>query len=164
MVTLGDFENKIRLVISGLFGSITASLSVSLGVSVLTENRWTIIVSGLIVGLAGSVANAASPLITRANFLKSDVPIGQMLRQSASSFLVTFAIIFLPIVSYLIMDDMNIARATSLITGLVMLFIFGVHRAEFDDRANPVKYAVGIVLLAGSVVAATYLVARYYVL
>lgn len=159
-----ELENKVKVVISGLFGSITASFSVALGVSVLTPNRWTIILSGIIVGAAGSLANAASPFVSRSNFLKPNISFKTILKQSTSSFIVTFVIISLPIVSYLLMDTIGVARITSLITGLVMLFIFGVHRAEVEGRTNPVSHAFGLVLFGMAMAFVAFAVARYYIL
>ena len=159
-----ELENKIRVVISGLFGSITASFSVALGVSVLTSDRWTIIMSGVIVGIAGSLANAASPFVSRTNFLRPNISFKSIMKQSASSFLITFVIIFLPIVSYLLMASIGVARITSLITGLVMLFIFGVHRAEVEGRTNPVSHAFGMVLFGMAAAFVAFAVAKYYIL
>ena len=56
-----ELENKIKEIIFGLFGSIIASFGVSLGASFLTNDHTVILLSGLIVGIASSFANAFGP-------------------------------------------------------------------------------------------------------
>ena len=164
MSAFDEIENKVRVVIFGLFGSVMACFSVTLGVSILTSDRWTIVTAGIIVGIAGSLANAVSPFVSRTSFLRPSISFRAIVRQSASSFFATFAIIFLSIISYLLMESIIVARITSLVTGMVMLFIFGIHRAEMENRENSIAHAFGIVFLGATAAALSFVVARYYIL
>ncbi|MCK4744627.1 hypothetical protein KAS41_01030 [Candidatus Parcubacteria bacterium] len=157
---LFDIEKKIQGIILGLFGSIIASFSIALGVSVLTSNYWTILSSGLIVGVASSFANSFGPLVAKSksqSYSKEDI------LESTGSFIFTFIIIALPLISYLLMGDLNIARIISLMTGIVLLFIFGVHRAQLENRKSPLAYAFTVASVGGIVAAACYFVALNFI-
>jgi VIT1/CCC1 family predicted Fe2+/Mn2+ transporter len=135
---------------------------VALGVSALTSNSWTILISGLIVGIASSFANAFGPLITKGRLLSSQVYSVNDLIHSTISFLLTFIIIGLPIIPYLI-NNLNIARVVSVITGLVLLFVFGVHKGQLEHLGyeSPLVYGFKMALIGAAIAMICYLVAFY---
>ncbi len=158
---LFDIEKKIRGIILGLFGSIMASFGIALGVSVLTSNYWTILSSGLIVGIASSFANSFGPLIAKS---KSQAYSKEDILESSGSFALTFIIIALPLVSYLLMDDLDIARTISVMTGVVLLFIFGIHRAQLENRySSPLLYAFTVALAGALFALICYSTASYFI-
>jgi VIT1/CCC1 family predicted Fe2+/Mn2+ transporter len=130
-----ELENKIKEIIFGLFGSIIASFGVSLGASFLTANHTTILLSGLIVGVASSFANAFGPLVSSSQMLTRQTYSKQDFQQAFGSSVLTFIIVGLPLVSYILISDLGIARIISVITGLVLLFIFGVHQAQLERKS-----------------------------
>ena len=141
-----ELENKIKEIIFGLFGSIIASFGVSLGASFLTTSHWTILLSGLIVGVASSFANAFGPLISSSQMQSRQTYSTQDFQQAAGSFFLTFVIVGLPIVPYVLISDLGIARTISVITGLVLLFIFGVHQAQLEHK-SPLGYGFSMALI-----------------
>lgn len=138
--------DKIKEMIFGLFGSIIASFGVSLGASVLTSDHLTILLSGLIVGVASSFANAFGPLVSSTQMLSRETYSKQDLQQAAGSSVLTFVIVGLPLVPYLLIGDVAIGRIISVITGLVLLFIFGVHQAQLE-RKSPLSYGFSMALI-----------------
>ncbi|MCX6766591.1 MAG: VIT1/CCC1 transporter family protein [Candidatus Moranbacteria bacterium] len=141
-----ELENKIKEIIFGLFGSIIASFGVSLGASFLTTSHWTILLSGLIVGVASSFANAFGPLISSSQMQSRQTYSTQDFQQAAGSSLLTLIIVGLPLVSYVLIDGLGLARIISVITGLVLLFIFGVHQAQLE-RKSPLGYGFTMALV-----------------
>ena len=162
LLSFAELESKIKGVIFGLFGSIIASFGVALGVSVLTSDRWTILVSGLIVGIASSFANSFGPLVSKSRLVSSHAYSKSDLMQAAASLMLTFIIIGLPIISYLLMSDLIIARIISVMTGLVLLFIFGVHRAQLENT-SPLSYAFEMALIGAAGALICYFTALYFV-
>ena len=162
MLSFAELESKIKGVIFGLFGSIIASFGVALGVSVLTSDRWTILMSGLIVGIASSFANSFGPLVSKSRLVSSHAYSKSDLIQAAASLMLTFIIIGLPIISYLLMSDLIIARIISVMTGLVLLFIFGVHRAQLENT-SPLSYAFEMALIGAASALICYFTALYFV-
>lgn len=160
--SFAELESKIKGVIFGLFGSIIASFGVALGVSVLTPDRWTILLSGLIVGTASSFANSFGPLVSKSRLISSHAYSKSDLIQAAASLILTFIIIGLPIISYLLMSDLIIARIISVMTGLVLLFIFGVHRAQLENE-SPLSYAFEMALIGAAGALICYFTALYFV-
>lgn len=141
-----ELEDKIKEIIFGLFGSIIASFGVSLGASFLTTSHTTILLSGLIVGVASSFANAFGPLVLSSQMHSHQTYSRQDFQQAAGSSLLTFVIVGLPLVSYVLISDLGIARIISIITGLVLLFIFGVHQAQLEHR-YPLSYGFSMALI-----------------
>jgi len=160
--SFAELESKIKGVIFGLFGSIIASFGVALGVSVLTPDRWTILASGLIVGIASSFANSFGPLVSKTRLVSSQTYSRIDLMQATGSLMLTFIVIGLPLVSYLLMDNLAIARTISVMTGLVLLFIFGVHRAQLENE-SALSYAFTIALIGAAGAAICYLIAFYFI-
>ncbi|MFA5986652.1 MAG: VIT1/CCC1 transporter family protein [Parcubacteria group bacterium] len=130
-----ELEDKIKGVIAGLFGSIIASFGVALGASLLTTNYWTVILSGLIVGLASSFANAFGPLVSSTRMHNSQMCSSDDLGQAFGSCFLTFIFVGMPLISYVLINDLSLARIISIITGLVLLFILGVHEAQLEHRS-----------------------------
>lgn len=130
-----DMENKLREIIFGIVGSIIASFCVSLGVSTLTTHPWTIVVAGLIVGLAGSFANAFAPLIVSSRLVHTQSFSRNDFMQCVGSFLLTMIIVGLPLVPYILMNNLSVSRIISVMTGLVLLFIFGIYRAQLEEKS-----------------------------
>ena len=160
MFELSDIEKKIQGIILGLFGSIMASFGIALGISTLTSNHWTILSSGLIVGLASSFANSFGPLVVKS---KTQIYSKDDFFESTGSFVFTFIIIALPLISYLFMDDLNIARIISIMTGLVLLFIFGIHRALLEGKtSSPLFYASTVALIGALFAIMCYASAIYF--
>ena len=157
-----DLENKIKGVIFGLFGSIIASVGVALGVSVLTSRHITILLAGLIVGLSSSYANSFGPLVSKSRLITSQTYSKDDFIQSTASMILTFITISLPLISYIVMKDLVIARIISVMTGLVLLFIFGVHRAQLENE-SPLSYAFVISLIGAIVMAVCYIIPLYYI-
>ena len=162
LLSFAELESKIKGVIFGLFGSIMASFGVALGVSVLTPDRWTILMSGLIVGIASSFANSFGPLVSKTRLITSQTYSRIDLAQATGSLILTFIVIGLPLISYLLMDDLAIARTISVMTGLVLLFIFGVHRAQLENE-SPLSYAFTMALIGAVGAAICYLIAFYLI-
>ncbi|MEA2064978.1 MAG: hypothetical protein U9O66_01605 [Patescibacteria group bacterium] len=161
MLELSDIEKKIQGIILGLFGSIMASFGIALGISMLTSNHWTILSSGLIVGLASSFANSFGPLVVKS---KTKTYSQDDLFESTGSFIFTFIIIVLPLVSYLFMNDLNIARIISIMTGIVLLFIFGIHRALLEGKTySPLFYASIVALIGAFFAIMCYASAIYFI-
>ena len=160
--SFAELEVKIRGVIFGLFGSIMASFGVALGVSVLTTDRWTILISGLIVGMASSFANSFGPLVSKTRLISSRTYSKGDFMQATGSLILTFIIVGLPLISYLLMDNLVIARVISVMTGLVLLFIFGVHWAQLENE-SPLSYAfiMTIIGITGAIIC--YLFAFYFI-
>lgn len=131
-----ELENKIKGIISGLFGSIVASFGVALGASLLVTDHRTIVLSGLIVGLASSFANAFGPLIASSRMMNYQICSRQDLEQAIGSFLLTFIFVLLPLVPYMFIANLALARIISIITGLVLLFILGVHQAQLEHESQ----------------------------
>ena len=156
-----DIEKKIQGIILGLFGSIMASFGIALGVSVITSNYWTILSSGLIVGVASSFANSFGPLVAKSksqNYSKEDI------LESSGSFIFTFIIIILPLISYPLMNNIDIARIISIMTGIVLLFIFGIHRAQLENRcSSPLLYAFTVALVGAIFAIICYISAVYFI-
>jgi VIT1/CCC1 family predicted Fe2+/Mn2+ transporter len=161
-ISFTEIESKIKGVILGLFGSIIASFGIALGVSVLTPERWTILVSGLIVGIASSFANSFGPLVSKSRLISNQVYSKDDLMQATGSLILTFIIIGLPLISYLLMSDLAIARIISVMTGLVLLFIFGVHRAQLENE-SPLSYAFAMASIGAAAAAICYLIALYFI-
>jgi VIT1/CCC1 family predicted Fe2+/Mn2+ transporter len=149
-----ELENKIKEIIFGLFGSIIASFGVSLGASFLTTDHLTILLSGLIVGIASSFANAFGPLISSSQMQSRQTYSEQDFKQAAGSSLLTFIIVVMPLVSYILIGNLGIARIISVITGLVLLFIFGIHQAQLE-RKSPLGYGFSMAL-AGAICAGLF--------
>lgn len=141
-----DLENKLREVIFGIVGAVIASFCVSLGVSTITSDHWTIVVAGLIVGVAGSAANSFGPLIVSSPVLHTQSPSRNDLAQCLGSLFLTLAIVILPLISYMVMEDLSIARFISIMTGLVLLFIFGIYRAQLEGK-SPLTHGFLMVLI-----------------
>ena len=141
-----ELENKIKEIIFGLFGSIIASFGVSLGASFLTSDHLTILLAGLIVGIASSFANAFGPLVSSSQMLTRQTYSKQDFQQAVGSSVLTFVIVGLPLVSYVLISDLGIARIISVITGLVLLFIFGVHQAQLE-RKSALGYGFSMALV-----------------
>jgi len=160
--SFAELESKIKGVIFGLFGSIIASFGVALGVSVLTPDRWTILVSGLIVGIASSFANSFGPLVSRTRLISGQTYSRIDLIQATGSLILTFIVIGLPLIPYLLMADLAIARTISVMTGLVLLFIFGVHRAQLENE-SPLSYAFAMTLIGAAGATICYLIAFYFI-
>lgn len=156
-----DIEKKIQGIILGLFGSIMASFGIALGVSILTSNHWAILSSGLIVGIASSFANSFGPLVAKSksqHYSKEDI------LESSGSFVFTFIIITLPLISYPLMGNLDIARIISVMTGIVLLFIFGVHRAQLENRcSSPLLYAFMVALVGALFAIICYVSAFYFI-
>ncbi|MCX6762674.1 MAG: VIT1/CCC1 transporter family protein [Candidatus Moranbacteria bacterium] len=149
-----ELENKIKEIIFGLFGSIIASFGVSLGASFLTSDHTVILLSGLIVGIASSFANAFGPLISSSQMQIRQTYSKQDFQQAGGSFFLTFIIVGLPLVSYVLIRDVGIGRIISVITGLVLLFIFGVHQAQLE-RKSPLGYGFSMALI-GAIAAGVF--------
>jgi len=153
LFSFAELESKIKGVIFGLFGSIIASFGVALGISALTPERWTILSAGLIVGMASSFANSFGPLVSKSRLISGHNYSKEDLMQVFASLILTFIIIGLPLVSYLLMDDLAIARAISIMTGLVLLFIFGVHRAQLENEpALPYAFTMSLIGVVAAVI------------
>ena len=159
-----EIQKKIQGVIAGLFGSIMASFGIALGVSALTPDYWVILLSGLIVGVASSFANSFGPLISKSQIVNSQKQTysKENIMQATASLVLTFIIIILPLVSYLLMRDIIIARTISVMTGLALLFIFGVHRAQLENKP-PLLYAFTITSIGAVGAAVCYLIALNFV-
>jgi VIT1/CCC1 family predicted Fe2+/Mn2+ transporter len=71
-------------------------------------------------------------------------------------FVVTFLTTLPAVLPFLIITDMHSAIRASNIVALAMLFLVGIEYARFTDK-NPIKTAVGLVLLGGVVVLVTIL-------
>lgn len=162
LFSFAELESKIKGVIFGLFGSIIASFGVALGVSVLTPSRWTILMSGLIVGIASSFANSFGPLVSKSRLINSHAYSKSDLAQAVASLMLTFIVIGLPIISYLLMSDLMVARIISVMTGLVLLFVFGVHRAQLENE-SPLSYAFEMVLIGVAGALICYFAAYYFI-
>lgn len=160
---LESFKKEVGATVSGISGSIIASFSVALGVSVLTESRWTIVTAGIIFGIAGSLANVADPFAAKANFLRSRISIRQAVNRLSPSFSNVFIIIFLPLLPYLLIDYLAAARIISLATGLILLFIFGARRVSAGGKKNPARLGFLSVLLGLLAALIALAVARYYI-
>jgi VIT1/CCC1 family predicted Fe2+/Mn2+ transporter len=156
-----ELENKIKEIIFGLFGSIIASFGVSLGASFLTANHGAIVLSGLIVGIASSFANSFGPLISSSQMQIRETYSKQDFQQAAGSFFLTFVIVGLPIVSYVLITDLGLARIISVITGLVLLFIFGVHQAQLQ-RKSPLSYGFSMALIGAVAAGFFYYLALFF--
>ena len=156
---LSDIEKKMQGIILGLFGSIMASFGIALGISTLTSNHWTILSSGLIVGLASSFANSFGPLVAKS---KSQTYSKDDLLESSGSFVLTFIIIVLPLISYLLMDNLDIARVISIMTGIVLLFIFGIHRAQLENKSSSSLFYAFIVAFIGVIFAIICYAGAFY--
>ena len=160
LTILGELGNKIRGVFMGLFGAIVAGFSVSVGVSVLTDNQSVVLMAGFMVGLAGSFANSFGPIVSKYNlstnreFSKSDIV------QAGASFILTFIVVNFSLVPYLLMP-IPIARIISVMIGLVLLFIFGIQRAQLEYD-SPLLYGFGMALVGGVCAMACYWVAVYF--
>ena len=156
---ISDIEKKIQGIILGLFGSVMGSFGTALGVSVLTSDYLTIVSAGLIVGLASSFANSFGPLVAKS---KSQIYGKEDLWEGTASFLFTFVVITLPLLSYLLMDNIKIARTISIMTGLVLIFIFAIQQSLVEkDKKSPLSYASGIVFVGIVFSLACYLGAIY---
>ena len=156
-------EDKIKGVIFGLFGSIMASFDVALGVSILTSDSWTIFISGLIVGMASSFANSFGPLITKSRFVDSQAYSINDLIQSLISFTLTFVVVSLPLIPYFF-SNLIIARVVSITSGLVLLFIFGVHKGQLEYlEESPLVYGFKIALIGAIGAVICYFSALYLV-
>ena len=141
-----------------LFGSIIASFGVSLGASFLTSDHLTILLAGLIVGIASSFANAFGPLVSSSQMLTRQTYSKQDFQQAVGSSVLTFVIVGLPLVSYVLISDLGIARIISVITGLVLLFIFGVHQAQLE-RKSALGYGFSMALVGALFVGLFYFLA-----
>lgn len=144
-----EIKDKITGIIFGLFGSIIASFCVALAASFLTDDPWTILLSGIIVGMTSSFANAFGPLVSSSQVLNNKIYSKQDIEQSLASFLLTFVIVALPLIPYILISDLALARMISIMTGLVLLFIFGVQHAQLKHH-SPLLYgfmmvSIGIV-------------------
>ncbi len=157
-----EIENKIKGIIFGLFGSIIASFGISLGASLLTSDRWTILLSGLIVGVASSFANSFGPLVSSSKMLNNQAYSKQDFEQSMGSFALTFVIIGLPLISYVLINDLRLARIISIMTGLVLLFIFGVHRAQLEHENSPLGYGFMMSLIGATCAYGFYYLASLF--
>ena len=163
--TFEEIESKIKGVILGLFGSIIASFGVALGVSVLTSDRWAILLSGLIVGTASSFANSFGPLISKfrlTSLTGGQAYSGNDFMQATASSALTFIIVGMPLIPYILMDDLAIARTISVMTGLVLLFIFGIHRAQLENE-SPLTYGFKMSLIGAAGAAICYLIATHFI-
>ena len=144
-----EIIDKITGVIFGLFGSIIASLCVSFATSLLTDDSVAIVLAGSLVGTASSFANAFGPVVSSSQILDNKIYSKQDIEQALVSFIVTIFIVGLPLIPYILFKDMALARMISVMTGLVLLFIFGVQHAQLKHY-SPLLYgfmmvAIGIV-------------------
>ena len=155
-----DLKDKIKGVIFGLLGSIIASVSVALGVSVLTSRHWSILLAGLIVGLASSYANSFGPLISESSSISKQIYSRTNFIQATASLVLTFITVTLPLISYVVISDLNIARIISVITGLVLVFIFGVHQAQLENE-SPLFYATITTFIGATIITACYIAVVY---
>jgi VIT1/CCC1 family predicted Fe2+/Mn2+ transporter len=156
-----ELENKIKEIIFGLFGSIIASFGVSLGASFLTTNHTTILLSGLIVGVASSFANAFGPLISSSQMQIRQTYSKEDFQQAGGSFLLTLIIVGMSIIPYILISDLGLARIISVITGLVLLFIFGVHQAQLE-RKSPLSYGFSMALIGAFCAGLFYYLALFF--
>ncbi|HLM84262.1 MAG TPA: VIT1/CCC1 transporter family protein [Candidatus Bathyarchaeia archaeon] len=156
-----ELENKIKEIIFGLFGSIIASFGVSLGASFLTNNHWTVLLSGLIVGIASSIANSFGPLVAITQSHDRRPYSEQDFEQVIGSSLLTFIIVGLPLVPYVLLSELGISRVISVITGLALLFIFGVHQAELEHK-SPLAYGFTMALIGLVCAWIFYLLALFF--
>ncbi|MCD6270532.1 hypothetical protein J7J23_01990 [bacterium] len=161
-VSFEEIESKIKGVILGVLGSIIASFSIALGVSVLTSDSWTIIFSGLIVGIASSFANSLAPLTSKSRLISSRSFSKEDLWQVIISLVFTFVVVGLPLLPYPIMENLNIARVISITTGLVLLFIFAGNKAQLEND-SPIGYALGIVTVGIIIAALSYYIPLYFI-
>jgi VIT1/CCC1 family predicted Fe2+/Mn2+ transporter len=146
-----EIIDKITGIIFGLFGSIIASFGVALAASFLTDNPWTIVLAGFIVGIASSFANAFGPLVSSSQILNNKLYSRQDLEQALASSLLTLFIVSLPLLPYLLISDLVLARMVSVMTGLVLLFVFGVQHAQLKHN-SPLMY--GFMMVAIGIAAA----------
>jgi VIT1/CCC1 family predicted Fe2+/Mn2+ transporter len=146
-----EIIDKITGIIFGLFGSIIASFGVALAASFLTDNPWTIVLAGFIVGIASSFANAFGPLVSSSQILNNKLYSRQDLEQALASSLLTLFIVSLPLLPYLLISDLVLARMVSVMTGLVLLFVFGVQHAQLKHNF-PLMY--GFMMVAIGIAAA----------
>jgi VIT1/CCC1 family predicted Fe2+/Mn2+ transporter len=151
-----ELENKIKGMIFGLFGSIIASSATSLCVSFLTSDYWTILLSGLIVGIASSFANAFGPLVSSSQMLSQQSYAVQDFKQAIGSSILTFIIIGLPLISYILINKLDLARIISITTSLVLLFIFGIHKAQMEHDTSPLRYGFLVSLFGTTIFALCY--------
>ena len=149
-----ELQDKIKGIISGLFGSIIASFCVSLGASLLIADHRTIVLSGLIVGLACSFANAFGPLVSSTRMITYQRCSAQDIEQALGSFMLTFIFVILPLVSYMVIANLALARIIAIITGLALLFILGVHQAQLEHR-SPLRNGF-VMAIAGVISAAIF--------
>ncbi|HBI33790.1 MAG TPA: hypothetical protein DEA43_03190 [Candidatus Moranbacteria bacterium] len=157
-----ELENKLKGIIFGLFGSIIASLATSLSVSLLISDHWTILLSGLIVGVSSSFANSFGPLVSSAQMLNQRRYSTKDFEQSIASSMLTFIIISLPLVPYALIGNLDLSRIISITTGLVLLFIFGVHRAQLEYDGSPLKYGLSISIFGAMIVSLCYYLVYYF--
>ncbi len=141
-----DIVDKITGMIFGLFGSIIASFGVSLAASFLTDDPWVILFSGLLVGVASSFANAFGPLVCSSHVLHDKTYSKHDIEQSLGSFFLTLTIVVLPLIPYILISELQLARMISVMTGLVLLFIFGVQHAQLKHQ-SPLLYGFMMVII-----------------
>ena len=161
-ISFEEIESKIKGVILGVLGSIIASFSIALGVSVLSPDRWTIITSGLIIGIASSFANSLGPLFSRSRLISSREFSKEDFWEVIISLIFTFIVVGLPLLPYPLMKNLNIARVISIMTGLVLLFIFASHKAQLEND-SPLAYAFGIVIVGAIIAAVSYYIPLYFI-
>ncbi|XLQ20660.1 MAG: VIT1/CCC1 transporter family protein [Candidatus Moraniibacteriota bacterium] len=138
--------DKITGMIFGLFGSIIAGFCVSLITSFLTDNQWTILLAGFIIGVTSSFANAFGPLVSSSQVLSDKIYSKRDMEQAVASFLLTFVVVSLPLFPYILVNDLVLARMISVMTGLVLLFIFGVQHAQLKHY-SPLLYGFMMVAI-----------------
>ncbi|MEN8252305.1 MAG: VIT1/CCC1 transporter family protein [Patescibacteria group bacterium] len=144
-----EIIDKITGIIFGLFGSIIASFGVALMASFLTDDPLTIVFAGLIVAIASSIANAFGPLTCSSNIVNDKAYSKEDVEQSCGSLFLTFFIVVLPLIPYLLVSELELARMISIMTGLILLFIFGAQHAQLRQY-SPLLYgfmmvAIGII-------------------
>jgi VIT1/CCC1 family predicted Fe2+/Mn2+ transporter len=83
----------------------------------------------------------------------------QDLEQAIGSFLLTFIFVLLPLVPYMFIANLALARIISIITGLVLLFILGVHQAQLEHN-SPLRHGFVMAMIGAACAYIFYFLAK----
>jgi len=86
----------------------------------------------------------------------------QDFKQAMGSLMITFIIVIMPLIAYVIIGNLDLARMISVMTGLVLLFVFGVHRAQLEYGISPLRYGFSMALVGAVCACSFYYLANFF--
>ena len=138
----------------GLVDGVITVLGLTLGISALNPDRIVILVAGLSVGIADGIANSVGFFVSEE--VETEQRISSHTKKaiyysSAPCFGATLIAVLLPMIPY-IFTSITMARISSIVIGLSLLFVFGMIHARFSHE-SPVKEGLKLVAIGAITVA-----------